>query len=52
MTEVYVSLYGDDADEFEEFRDRLDTELPGGVDSNAATVRAAVDLAEQALDDK
>jgi uncharacterized protein YeaO (DUF488 family) len=50
MSEAYVSLYGDDAEEFHQFRERLDAELPGGVDSNAATVRAALDLAEDALD--
>jgi hypothetical protein len=49
MSEVYVSLYGDDADRFEEFRDRLDDELPGGVNSGADVVRAALDLADDAL---
>jgi len=49
MSEVYVSLYGDDADRFEELRDRLDEELPGGVKSGADVVRAALDYTEDAL---
>jgi len=50
MSEVYVSLYGDDADQFRALRERLDDEIPGGIDSNAAATRAALDLAEEALD--
>jgi len=49
MTEAYISLRGDDAERFEEFRDRLDEELPGGIDSNRQTVIAALDLADDAL---
>jgi hypothetical protein len=49
MTEAYISLRGEDAKRFEEFRDRLDNELPGGVDSNRKTVLAALDLADDAL---
>jgi len=51
MTEAYISLRGDDAEEFEEFRERLDSEIPGGVDSNRQTVLAAIDLAAEALGD-
>ena len=50
MTERYISLYDDDAEQLEALRDRLDEELPGGVDSYAGAVRAALDLAEDALD--
>jgi hypothetical protein len=49
MSEVYLSLYGDDAEQLRELRDRLDDELPGGVKSNADVVRAALDYAEEAL---
>lgn len=50
MPETYITLRGDDALDFEAFRDQLDDELAGGVDSNAQTVRAAIDLAERQLD--
>jgi len=49
MPEAYISLRGGDAERFEAFRDRLDDELPGGVDSNRQTVVAALDLADDAL---
>ena len=50
MPEKYITLRGQDAVEFEEFRERLDDALAGGVDSNAQTVRAALDLADDHLD--
>ena len=50
MPEKYITLRGNDAVEFEEFRDRLDEEIAGGIDSNAQTVRAALDLAADHLD--
>lgn len=50
MSAVYISLYGDDDDDFRELRERLDDELPGGVDSNADVVRVAMDYAEDALE--
>lgn len=50
MSEVYVSLYGEDAERFRALRERFDDEIPGGIDSNAAATRAALDLAEDALD--
>lgn len=50
MSERYISLYNEDAEQLEELRERLDEELPGGVDSYTGTVRAALDLAEEALD--
>lgn len=46
MTEAYVSLRGKDAEKFEQFRDRLEKELPGGVESNKQAILAAIDLAQ------
>jgi hypothetical protein len=50
MSDVYISLYGDDGDDFLELREQLDDALPGGVESNADVVRAAMDYAEDALE--
>lgn len=52
MSEVYVSLYGDDAERFRDLRERMDDEIPGGIDSNAGVVRAALDFADEALAEK
>ena len=50
MPRKNITLRGDDAVEFDEFRDRLDEHVPGGVESDAQTLRAAVDLAGEQLD--
>jgi len=50
MSEWHTTLYGDDAERAEEMKERLNSQLPGSVSSNAETVRTLLDLAENSLD--
>lgn len=49
MTEFHATLYGEDAEQAEEMKERLDEEFPGSVSSNAEMVRMVLDMAEDSL---